>query len=149
MARYIAGKHSLFASKRRGSVADSRGSVVSRQSAFRNGDLASNAYSLQVSALRAQREALQPSGSKGTATAAQLQESVARTRQLATSFWDLYQPLPEPRRADLLRSVFSALVLDHHGVAGFTPKPPLSELLNSADGAGDPECMAQAILDAA
>jgi hypothetical protein len=55
---------------------------------------------------------------------------VNRALDIATSLWDLYEPLNEPRRAVLLNHVCVAIVLDHAGVAGFTLlKPPFDRLM--------------------
>jgi hypothetical protein len=77
-----------------------------------------------------------------------LAESVGRTLQLATSLWDVYEPMNERRRHSLLKAVFGAIVVDRAGVAGFTLNPPFNALLKSGANQS-PVHLAQIIVDSA
>ena len=101
--------------------------------AFASGDLAPNAYQARTAQLRAKRAELATLAATAPASAQQLAESVGRTLQLATSFWDLYEHLSEIRKAALLKNFFETVVLDHEGIAGFTLKRPFTDLLKPRD----------------
>ena len=57
--------------------------------------------------------------------------------QLATSLWDLYEQFDDTKRAELLRGVFNAIVLDHNGVVGVTLKPPFAHMGSRKNLLGD------------
>ena len=68
----------------------------------------------------------------------------------SASLWDLYEQFDDTKRAELLRGVFNAIVLDHNGVVGVTLKPPFDELMKpSAVAPGEEAHGAQRLLDAA
>jgi hypothetical protein len=117
--------------------------------AFTRGDVAPNTYNVKIGELRAKRKELSQLEKTAPATPEQLADSVSRTLQLATSFWDVYEPMNEMRRATLLRNVFSVIVLDHEGVAGFTLQPPFADLMAPGDYQQHPDTLAKVILDAA
>jgi hypothetical protein len=63
---------------------------------------------------------------------------------------DLYEPLNESQRGELMRTVFKAVVLDRDGIAGFALKPPFDQLaIPHGPRPRTPREMAQAILDVA
>jgi DNA invertase Pin-like site-specific DNA recombinase len=117
--------------------------------AFTVGDLAPNPYREQVAVVRARRQALGQLKTNAPSSANQLSEWVSRTLQLATSFWDLYEPMTDVRRASLLKSAFGTIVIDHEGITGFTLKAPLADLIKQAERAANPAQLAEAVLDAA
>lgn len=117
--------------------------------AFSAGDIAPNAFNHQAAAIRAKRQQLAQLATTAPTSAEQLGEFVSRMLQLATSFWDLYEPVNELRRASLLKNLFGTIVLDHEGIAGFTLKPPFTELLKPSNRHRQPVDLARAILDAA
>src|SRR6266508_2598901 len=115
--------------------------------AFTGGDVAPNTYNAKIQELRAKREEIRQLDTTAPTTPEQLAEVVSRTLQLATSVWDLYEPMNEMRKATLLRNVFATIVLDHEGVAGFTLKPPFDNLMSSS-GQSQPDELAKIVLDA-
>jgi DNA invertase Pin-like site-specific DNA recombinase len=116
--------------------------------AFSRGDIAPNAFKAETAELRAKRQQFVQLATTEPISADQLEDHVSRTLQLATSFWDLYQPMNEHRKASLLTNLFDMLVLDHEGVAGFTLKEPFTTLM-MADSQRHPAELATKILDAA
>ena len=117
--------------------------------AFTGGDIAPNAFNREAAVIRATRHELGQIVAAAPTSTDQLAESVSRTLQLATSFWDLYEPMNEIRRASLLKSLFATIVLDHDGIAGFTLKPPFDELVKARRDQPQPHALAKAIVDAA
>ena len=78
--------------------------------------------------IRTQQATLDRASERTSVSAERLAEAVARTLQLATSLWDLYEQFDDTKRAELLRGVFNAIVLAHNGVVGVTLKSPLDAL---------------------
>jgi site-specific DNA recombinase len=117
--------------------------------AFTSGDLAPHPYGEQVAVVRAKRQALAQAKTNAPTNANYLSEGVSRILQVATSFWDLYEPMNDVRRATLLKGVFGTVVLDHEGIAGFTLKAPFADLMKPPDRATNPIQLAEAVLDAA
>lgn len=115
---------------------------------FAAGDMAPNVYQEQIAQLRSQRNDLLAVEQGSRVTPEHLAETVDRTLQLATSFWDLYEPMNDARRSALLKQLFEVVVLDHSGVAGFTLKPPFRELVNRRDSA-EPNELAGLLIKAA
>jgi len=116
---------------------------------FTAGEIPSQVYNGEVASLRSRREDLAKLASSAPPTPEQLAESVGRTLQLASSLWDLYEPMNEMRRAALLKNVFTAIVLDHTGVTGFTLRPPFAELMKARTSDLQPGEVATTLLDAA
>jgi len=117
--------------------------------AFSSGDLAPNAFNDQTADIRAKRQQLAQLRTAAPVSAGQLTDHVSRTLQLATSFWDLYEPMNDIRRASLLKALFGTIVLDHEGVAGFTLNEPFTALMSRTEGQRQPTELAKRILDAA
>ena len=117
--------------------------------AFSAGDIAPNAFNREAAQVRAKRNELTGIATTVPASAHQLAEAVSRTLQLATSFWDLYEPMNDVRRASLLKNLFGTIVLDHEGVVGFTLKPPFAELLKASEGHRPVPDLAKAVVEAA
>ena len=117
---------------------------------FTAGDISPAIYKVKIAEIRTQQAILEHASERTSVSAERLAEAVARTLQLATSLWDLYEQFDDTKRAELLRSVFNAIVLDHHGVVGVTLKPPFDELMKpSAVAQGEEAHVAQRLLDAA
>jgi DNA invertase Pin-like site-specific DNA recombinase len=117
--------------------------------AFAAGHLAPAAYQSQLAAVRAKRKELIDVPLDPLDFQNQLMERVGRTLQLASSFWDLYEPLNDTMRREMVRAVFSTVILDHQGIAGYVLRPPFDTLLGSKDSSADPVGMASQILQAA
>ncbi|MDB5388758.1 MAG: recombinase family protein [Planctomycetaceae bacterium] len=117
---------------------------------FTTGDVSPALYKARIAQIRSQRSRLEEASDRTSISAEQLAERVAHALQLATSVADLYEAFDELKRAELLRTVFSAIVLDHNGVVGVTLKPPFDDLLKpSAVAAGGEGPAAQRLVDAA
>jgi hypothetical protein len=112
--------------------------------AFTGGDLAPNAYKGQIAQLRAKREEIAKLESHSVSRDP-LEEAVSKCLHLATSFWHLYQPLPEIRKAMLLKILFETIVIDQTGIVGFVLRSPFSELCQPTE-AKQPTDLASAIL---
>ena len=117
---------------------------------FTIGDVSPALYKGRIAQIRSQRSTLEHASERTSASAEQLAEGVARALQLASSLVDLYEQFDDVRRAELLRDVFSAVVLDHNGVVGVTLKPPFDELMKpSAIATGGEGLAAQRLVEAA
>lgn len=103
--------------------------------AFTAGDLAPNMYKTEIADVRAKRAALGDEHSVGVGD--RLAASVTRTLQLASSFWDLYQPLDDRMKQQMVHAVFKTVVLDHEGITGYTLNPPFDALMNAAPRQAD------------
>ncbi len=95
---------------------------------FTAGDVSPAIYKTRMTQIRTQQATLEHASERASVSAERLAEAVARTLQLATSLWDLYEQFDDTKRAELLRGVFNAIVLDHNGVVGVTLKPPFDAL---------------------
>jgi site-specific DNA recombinase len=58
----------------------------------------------------------------------ELSADIDRVLRVATSLWDVYEPLPDRQRADLVRMVFSAVTLNAEGIVGFSLTEPFKAL---------------------
>jgi DNA invertase Pin-like site-specific DNA recombinase len=126
-------------------IQDSLGqSEMQLTKAFTGGDLAPNAYKGQIAQLRAKREEIAKLESHSVSRDP-LEEAVSKCLHLATSFWHLYQPLPEIRKAMLLKILFETIVIDQTGIVGFVLRSPFSELCQPTE-AKQPTDLASAIL---
>lgn len=118
--------------------------------AFSDGELPPKAYASRTADIRREKLELAAQARSGSVGHAKLAERVAKTLQVATSLWDLYEQLEDGRRSELLRTVFKTVVLDRAGIAGFTLKPPFDRLaLPHGPRRRTPQQMAKAILEAA
>ena len=125
--------------------AELRRAEMQLTSAFTAGDMAPNVYQAQIADVRAKRAALgdEPPVAVGDRLAA----SVTQTLQLASSFWDLYQPLNDRMKQQMVHAVFKTVVLDHEGITGYTLNPPFDELM-SASPPRQADQLAEAIVTA-
>jgi site-specific DNA recombinase len=119
--------------------------------AFMKGDMSSNAYKTATATLRQETAEVETQTSRTGADPDTVRAKVKDILRLATSLWDVYEDLNDERRAELLRSVFQAIVIGPDGVVGFTLKAPFDVLsarpfLGSATRVRD---VAERILDAA
>jgi site-specific DNA recombinase len=119
--------------------------------AFMAGDMSTNTYKAATATLRGESAEVETQTSRTGADPDTLRTKVKDILRLATSLWDVYEDLNDERRAELLRSVFQAIVIGPDGVVGFTLKAPFDVLsarpfLGSATRVKD---VAERILDAA
>lgn len=117
---------------------------VQLTAAFTAGDLAPNAYKAQIAEVRAKRAHL--SDEPSLAVGDQLAGTVAQTLQLASSFWDLYQPMNDRMKARMVHIVFQTVVLDRDGITGYVLNPPFDQLLN--ESIKEPAHLAEAVVAA-
>ena len=115
------------------------------------GDMSSNAYKTATATVRHDAAEVETHASRTGADPDVLRVKVKEVLRLATSLWDVYEVLNDERRAELVHSVFQAIVIGPEGVAGFTLKAPFDVLsagpfLGSATRVQD---VAERILDAA
>jgi hypothetical protein len=96
--------------------------------AFANGDLTPERYRTTSDGLRHRRADIEGHLSREPLPAAQLRQRVGKALELATSVWDLYGPLDDARRTDLLKAVFKTIVLGPEGILGFSLRAPLDTL---------------------
>ena len=104
------------------------GAEMQLTAAFTAGDIAPNTYKAEIADVRAKRAAL--GDEPPVAVSDRLAVSVMRTLQLASSFWDLYQPLDDRMKQQMVHAVFKTVVLDHEGITGYTLNPPFDELMS-------------------
>ena len=119
---------------------------------FMASDISSKVYQAAAAKLRQEQTRIEADLSRVNVDADQLRGRVQETLRLATSLSDLYEMLNDVRRAELLRAVFSVVVLGPEGVVGFTLKPPFDELVKPQhphETGGDHAHLAEVILDAA
>lgn len=117
---------------------------------FTAGDVSPAIYKAKIAEIREKQMTLEKAFERTSVSPERLADTVARTLQLATSLWDLYEQFDDTKRVELLRSVFKAIVLDHNGVTGVTLKPPFDELMKPSPLAPGQEAhVAQRLLDAA
>lgn len=117
--------------------------------AFAAGDVAPNEFNTEIAAIRQKRAQLNKIAGRAPLTAEQLSEGVGRMLHLASSFWDLYDPLNEQQKTQMLRQLFASVVLDHNGIAGFTLNPPYDALLRAGHYNKTPDELATTLVDAA
>jgi DNA invertase Pin-like site-specific DNA recombinase len=99
--------------------------------AFTSGDLAPNDYKARIAELRAKRTAL---GAEPPAVLSdRLAASVTETLQLASSFLDLYRPLSDRKKQQMVHALFKAVVLDHEGITGYALNPPFDQLMGGSE----------------
>lgn len=119
-----------------------------------SGDVSPNVYKTKAEELRARRDRL-TQDARHSFDPATLAAQTARILQIASSLKDLYESLPEPKQADLLREVFSTIVLSSDGIVGFALRSPFDQLSTSATNdprrlnANGRARLADAILDTA
>ncbi len=99
---------------------------------FTTGDISPNAYKVKTAGLKKRQVEVVEQLNRSLVTQEALTAKVDETLRLATSLWDLYEQLSDLKRIDLLRSVFSAIVLGPEGVVGFTLKPPFDRIVHAS-----------------
>ena len=154
VAQAIIDERTAKANQRAGQLqtrtADLLNDEVRLAEAFTAEDISPKAFVATVSKIKGARAQLEHDLARPVPTAADLSTRVARTVQVASCLWDLYEQMNEPRRIELLRNVFKAVVLDRDGIAGFTLNPPFDKLaVPHGPKLRTTEEMAQAIVDAA
>jgi hypothetical protein len=123
--------------------------------AFTTGDIAPSVYRVKTEEFRLARARIAKQVDAASVDTARLSEKVGRTLYVATSMWDLHEPLSDAGRTELLREVFRTVVLSSDGIVGFTLKPPFDSLASAAKGdarkisATERDQLVGAILDAA
>jgi site-specific DNA recombinase len=127
-------------------------SLVTREmelaDAFAAGDLAPNDFNREIATVREGRKRIAELSTNIAVTAKTLAEDVNRRLQLASSFWDVYEPLNEQRKVQLLGQLFDTIVLDHKGIAGFTLKAPYDGLISPRLHGKSPEELAAELVQA-
>jgi hypothetical protein len=118
---------------------------------FMAGDMSPNTYKTTTGKLRREAAEVETHTSRMEADPDALRAKVAETLRLATSLWDVYEVLNDMRRAELMRSVFTAIVIGPEKVLGFTLRPPFDVLSPGPkpDSATRVRDVAARILDAA
>lgn len=101
--------------------------------AFSAGDVSPEAYKETTAGLRHRRAEIEERIDRPPVAEEDLKASVRRTLDLATSLWDLYEPLDDARRTELLRAVFRTIVLGPEGIVGFSLNSPFDMLQKQAD----------------
>ena len=153
-AAHVIGERVAFANAAREQFRQDEAALLAREmeltDAFSTGDLTPNLFNQEIAALREKRQRLNQVANTAPITVEQLTEQVGRILRTAASFWDLYTPLNEPRKTEMLRQVFATVVLDHDGIAGFTLNAPY-DTLAAADQQGKtaPLELASAVVNAA
>jgi site-specific DNA recombinase len=123
--------------------------------AFTNGDVSPEVYKNKTADLRAKRIQLEDESKRLSIDPAAVVAKVKEVLDVATALWDLYEALDDGKRAELVRSVFSAIVLGHEGIVGFSLKRPFDKLASvdkerlQQPGAIERDELVDAILDAA
>jgi len=98
---------------------------------FTRGDLAAQTLQNRASALRRRRLAIDEELDRRALPTRLVQANVARILALAARLWDLYQPLDDRKRGDLLQVVFRTVIVGPEGVLGFTLSPPFDRFCGS------------------
>jgi hypothetical protein len=123
--------------------------------AFTDGDVSPELYKRKTSELRTKRTQLEEDS---TRLSIDPQSVVARVKEIldvATALWDLYEAFDDSKRAELIRSVFSSIVLGNEGIVGFSLNAPFDKLASTDKdgfqqaGADEKEALVHAIMDAA
>jgi site-specific DNA recombinase len=100
--------------------------------AFTTGDLSPEAFRTKTLTIRTRRGELDAAAAHQRRDPADVVKQVRQVLATATSLWDLYDKLDDPKRSELLRTVFSSIVLGADGIAGFSLKPPFSAFVSTA-----------------
>ena len=96
--------------------------------AFAGGDLTPKTFKTMSDRLRYRRAEIERHVERQPLSEEGLNVRIKKTLEVATSLWDLYGPLDDVRRADLLAAVFKVIVLGPEGIVGFSLKPPFDAL---------------------
>jgi DNA invertase Pin-like site-specific DNA recombinase len=123
--------------------------------AFTDGDVSPEIYKSKTADLRTKRIQLEEDSTRLSIDPAAVGAKVKETLDVATALWDLYEAFDDAKRAELLRSVFSSIVLGHEGIVGFSLKAPFDKLASmdkdrlQQAGTNEKGELVHAILDAA
>lgn len=113
--------------------------------AFTRGDIEPEAYRARSVQLRNRRLEIEGIVSRPIVPEEEVHARIKKTLDLATSIWDVYDPLDDHRRNELVRAVFRTLVLGPEGIIGWSLNPPFDGL--QASTKSDTETMAATMLD--
>jgi DNA invertase Pin-like site-specific DNA recombinase len=114
--------------------------------AFAIGDLSAEDYAAKTEALRAEQAGVRQMATAAQRNSDELLAEIDRLLDLATTFWDLYAALAPAKQAELLKIIFSAIVVSHDGIVGFSFTPPFRALFSKREAAGDPEHVVEGLL---
>lgn len=113
--------------------------------AFVAGAISSARFGKEVEELRSQRLTESTERRTQDRSAQEIAMAVANFLRIAQSLWDIYSSVADCRRATLLRIVFSKVVVDHKGIAGFVLRPPFDTLAKVTE----PTAIARSLVEAA
>jgi hypothetical protein len=113
--------------------------------AFTQGDIESEAYRERSVQLRNRRLAIERLVGRPPVPEEEMKARIRETLELATSMWDVYEPLDDNRRNELVRAVFRTLVLGPEGIIGWSLNPPFDRLQKSTKS--DVQTIAATMLD--
>jgi site-specific DNA recombinase len=137
------------ASERRRVLEGEQAQVVSAEGKlteiFLAGHLSPEVYQQKAFALRSRQSQLERDVQATAAPTGQLQERVRKSLDLSTSMGDLYEQFDDWRRRELLKAVFTGVVLGADGLVGYSLRAPFASLRESHSAGA----RAEAILDAA
>ncbi|HLG56855.1 MAG TPA: recombinase family protein [Vicinamibacterales bacterium] len=149
-------KRTDIGAKQTSRIAAERTELLAREmrltDAFTTGDLSPEVFKAKGDELRQKRAALDRVEQYSSAKPENLSAAVARALGMATAVRDLYDQLNDDKQAELLREVFTSIIISHEGIVGYSLKPPLDQLASPSRKKSGPSIHAQqakAILDAA
>jgi DNA invertase Pin-like site-specific DNA recombinase len=107
-------------------------SLINREQAlteaYTRGELTPETYQRRATQLRSRKVELERLVTAPAVPDAKIAARVKESLEIATCLWDLYRPLDEFRRNELLRAVFKTVVLAPEGILGFSLNAPFNEL---------------------
>jgi site-specific DNA recombinase len=135
-------------SERRRALAHEQSNVLFAEArlteVFLAGQLSPAAYQQKAFELRSKRDRLERDAQAARLPTNVLQERAKRSLDISTSMYDLYEQWDDWRRSELLKLIFTGVVLGGDGVVGFGLRPPF----DTVQSARPVEEQANAILDA-
>lgn len=112
--------------------AKEQSNIINREQAltdaFTHGDLTPEAYQRRATALRSRKLELERIVATPAIPDERIVARIKESLDVATSLWDLYKPLDEFRRNELLCAVFKVIALAPEGILGFSLNAPFDEL---------------------
>ena len=114
---------------------------------FSHGTLTSDAFRAKTLRLRERAQEIDALLSRPPIPAGDLLDRVKKITELATSLWDLYQPLDATRRQQLISTVFKTIVLGPEGILGHTLNAPFDTIGKATESDG--LAVAAALIDIA
>jgi site-specific DNA recombinase len=137
------------ASTRRNALEKERAKIISAEGkltdVFLAEQLSPAAYQQKAFELRLHRSQVEREVQATDVPAAQLEDKVRKSLDFSTSIYDLYEQCHDWRRTELLKVVFTGLVLGADGLVGYSLRRPFEDL----QGSPSADTRAKAILDAA